>query len=365
MPGKITLKDIAKEAGVSPSTASLTLSGKGDQISAPTQSRVWQKAKELGYQIKSQKCLVPSETPVANPAIALLVDRITTGDPFIAAINSIRESAWKHGYLVSIYETGDDPAPFSATLAKMTRQNYAGLLFSTQSTREIAVDVIAAIDIPLALLNCYVKGASQWTSVLPGDLMGGYQATHHLIRQGFRRIAHISGNIVFQGAIDRLQGYRRALTSYDIPVDEDLICQGGWHFDDGYRETMRLVDEGIEFDSVFCVNDAVASGCYLALARAGKQIPEDVAIVGYDNLALCSRLSPGLTSMTQPYAEMGEVALEALMNRLSGTGTENHIIKVESQLVRRESSEAVLDLTADRSSPLIKSRGRGRETVLC
>ena len=345
MSGKVTLADVARQAGVSPSTASLTLSGKNaDSISEATQSKVRQAAKSLGYSLKPRK---PRTTKKGKgktiiksnpPAIALLVDQISLGDPFLEVFKTIREEADRHGLLVAIHETGGDSRTIKTIMSRIEHEHIVGVLFATHSTQEIDPELPESCKKPLILLNCYVKKETHWPAVLPGDLMGGFLATRHLLDQGRTRIAHITGELNYEAARDRMEGYKQALISDGQIPDERYIRKGKWYFDSGYCETKALIALPERPDAIFCANDNMSLGSLFALREAGIKVPEEVALIGYDNLPIVEQVIPRLSTMILPYGSMGKLALELLLTRLSGQPVENHTIKVKSELVAREST---------------------------
>lgn len=345
---KVTLSEVAKLAGVSSSTASLTLSGnKAESISQETQVRVKRAAQQLGYVYKPRKprtrkgtVTQGDKTQAKRPAIALLVDRISVDDPFIESFKGIREKANENGLMTMIYEVGLNGEHLDQVIERVNQDSVVGVLYGNQTTQAIDPKPLTTCQKPLVLLNCYSRTETLWPTVLPSDLMGGFQATQHLIEQGKTRIAHITGAMHYEAAQERLQGYRRALLSNDIMPDESLILEGSWYFGCGYERTRELLNLESRPDAIFCANDNTAIGCYFALRELGINIPDDIAVIGYDNLLIGSQVIPKLTSMVLPYAIMGDVALELLLTMLSGQKVDNHVVKVKSEIIVRESTVA-------------------------
>ena len=166
---------------------------------------------------------------------------------------------------------------------------------------------------PTVLLNCYVPDHSL-AAVVPGELLGGYVATLHLIRAGHRRIAHIHGQSWTDPARDRLRGYRRALAEHDILYDPALVLPGNWEPPTGYEHTMTLMDLPDPPTAIFLSNDMMAVGAYDALKERGLRIPEDVSVVGYDDREIAQFMRPALTTVVLPHYEMGLQAAEALID---------------------------------------------------
>jgi LacI family transcriptional regulator len=173
--------------------------------------------------------------------------------------------------------------------------------------------------------------------VLPGDLVGGRVATERLIRAGRKRIALINGQQGLDATRDRLKGYRQALASHDIPFEPELVRPGNWEPSSGYAMTRLLLALDRPPDAIFCANDLMAVGCYDALREAGRRIPEDVAVVGFDDREIAQSMRPPLTTLILPQREMGAIAAGMLIDAAGGLATGPTQIKVECPLVERAS----------------------------
>src|SRR5438876_1228002 len=153
------------------------------------------------------------------------------------------------------------------------RRGISALIYMTIFTREItAPDFLYGLDIPVILLNCYTADYA-FPAVVPSEIAGGQNSTRHLISNGHRRIATITGEPWMQAAQDRLKGYRRALATADIPFDPGLVVEGDWSASAGYAATVKLLALKDRPTAIFCQNDGTAIGCYEALKDAGLHIP--------------------------------------------------------------------------------------------
>ena len=164
---------------------------------------------------------------------------------------------------------------------------------------------------------------------------GGFLATEHLIKLGHRRIACITGPSYLQGSISRVEGYRQALSQYGIPFDESLLVEGGYMMQNGEEGVLKLADK--QYTALFAFNDMMAYGAYKALRRQGKSVPDDVSVVGYDDIFFSEILEVPLTSVRQPLEELGSAAASLLMEIANGE-TENKVIQFEPQLIVRKST---------------------------
>ncbi len=173
----------------------------------------------------------------------------------------------------------------------------------------------------MALLNCHAPGAA-YASVAPGEVAGGHAATDVLIRAGHRRIGYVNGEGSMEAARHRLRGYRQALATADLPFDPDLVRDGNWQPVSGYEATRALMALAAPPTAIFCANDLMAVGCYEALRELNLKIPDDVAVMGYDDREIAQHLHPPLTTVLLPHFEMGAIAAEWLIDAVPGAMTE-------------------------------------------
>jgi LacI family transcriptional regulator len=329
--------DVAAVAGVSQTTVSLVLNNSlGARISAATRQRVRDAAKELGYTLARHR---PAESDRAgSTVIGFVADEIST-DPWCALqLDAVSERAWEHGLTVTAGVSHGDRDLASALIGRLVGQPLVGLIFATVLTRRIRPHPLL-YGVPTVLLNCFVPDHSL-ASVVPGELLGGYVATLHLIRAGHRRIAHIHGQSWTDPSRDRLNGYRRALAEHDILFDPELVRPGTWEPPTGYEHTSALLELAEPPTAIFVANDMMALGVYEALKERGLRIPEDVSVVGYDDREIAQFMRPPLTTVVLPHHEMGLQAASALIDGQVRSEGRQPQIKVECPLVDRDSVAA-------------------------
>ena len=328
-----TMIDVANEARVSQTTVSLVLNhADGARLSAETRERVVKAAAALGYQ-QVRRGFAPGAA--ATVSIGFVCDEIST-DPWTAiGLDGVREKAWERGLTVMVMTTRGDADMESAALAQLTAQPLVGFIYATINTR--LVDAPAALlRAPAVLLNCHVANGAL-PSVVPGEVAGGHAATDVLIRAGHRRIGYINGEASMEASRHRLRGYRQALATADLPFDPDLVREGNWQPISGYEAARELMNLKSPPTAIFCANDLMAVGCYEALHELGLKIPDDVAVMGYDDREIAQHLHPPLTTVLLPHFEMGSIAAEILLDAASGSASRPRQIKVECPIVRRGS----------------------------
>jgi LacI family transcriptional regulator len=329
-----TMIEVAARAGVSQTTVSLVLNNaQGARLSGSTRARVREAARELGYTLTRRG---PAQSDrIGSTVIGFISDEIST-DPWCALqLDAVREKAWSHGLTVTASVSHSDPELEEALLAQLLRQPLVGLIYATILTRHIR-PLPQLFRTPTVLLNCFVQNHTL-ASVVPGELLGGYVATLHLIRAGHRRIAHIHGQSWTDPSRDRLKGYRRALAEHDILFDPALVLPGNWEPPTGYQHTMTLMDLPDPPTAIFVANDMMAVGVYDALKERGRRIPQDVSVVGYDDREIAQFMRPPLTTVVLPHYEMGIQAAETLIDGHIRPEGRQPQIKVECTLVDRDS----------------------------
>lgn len=327
-----TMVDVANQARVSQTTVSLVLNhADGARLSAETRRRVMEAADRIGYRLVRRGPLSLS----SPTSIGFVCDEIST-DPWTAIeLDGVREKAWEHGLTVTTMVTRGDGDLEAAALAQLTAQPLLGLIYATINTRLVEAPATPA-RLPTVLLNCHAANGAL-TSVVPGELAGGHAATDVLIHAGHRRIGYINGEASMEAARQRLRGYRQALATADLPFSAELAREGNWQPLSGYEATRGLMSLPAPPTAIFCANDLMAVGCYDALRELGLRIPDDVAVIGYDDREIAQHLHPPLTTVLLPHFEMGSIAAELLIDAAAGSTVRARQIKVECPIVTRGS----------------------------
>ena len=336
---RVTMTDIAREAGCSQATVSFVLNrAPGIKISQQMRDRVVEVARTLGYAAANFADLEPEPAPSVgvDTTIGFVVDQLATSPEAVVAIEGARQAAWSAGNIVLVAQTMSDEVMEPKTIRALVRQGISALIYMTIFTREIEVpDLLRDLQIPVLLLNGY-SADHAFPAVVPSEIAGGQSATEHLIRKGHSRIGTIVGEAHMSAAQDRLKGYRRALATADIPFDPELVMPGNWSASAGYEATVKLLALKRRPTAIFCQNDRMAIGCYEALKEAGLSIPGDISVVGYDDEEISRHLHPRLTTSILPHRAMGQWAVEQLeLNR--PRRPRYPVTKLECTLVERDS----------------------------
>jgi LacI family transcriptional regulator len=306
-----TMKEVADLAGVSQTTVSFVINRvPGPSISKETHDRVWDAVKQLGYRRNAAaKTLRTSR----SHSIGFVTD-VLASSPFAGEIiRGAQECAWADKQLLMIVNTGGDPALEEAAVEALLERRIEGITYASMSHH--VVDPPRNLrDVPAVLLNCFCADRSL-PSVTPDEVGGGVIATEALLRKGHRRIGFINldPQRLRPPSQGRLQGYRQALATHGVAFDDALVRYGNANADDGYRYTLELLRLSDAPTALFCGTDRMAMGAYDAVRDLGLSIPQDVAIVGFDNQELISQyLRPALSTVALPFVEMGRWAARYL-----------------------------------------------------
>ena len=339
MAKKVTMMDIARAANVSQTTVSLVLNqSQSIQISDETRNKVLSAADELGYAKKTS--LARSQEP---KKIALILDSISDHDPFMDAISVIWNSAWEYNYLISTFYFGNNPNLERQIQAEIScNQTYVGVIYASSVTRRDLTLKIKT-DLPMVLLNCSAKNNPSLPSILPADLHGGYVATEHLVNQGYKNIAIITGESWMECSTQRSEGYKQALIDHNLVPKSAYIVEGDWSLNKAYKQTLGLLALPNRPEAIFCCSDYMAMGCYQAIKESGLKVGKDIAVMGYDNASHGRELEPQLSSVELPYSRMGEEALIRVDTLVKQQPLLQLAMSIPSELFIRESTPGIED----------------------
>lgn len=304
----VTMRDVAKSAGVSVATVSHVVNNKpGARIGEATRQRVQNAVSRLGYR---PNALAKTLSIGGSRFIGLVADAIAT-TPFAGQIiQGAQDEAWKHGYVVLVANTDGNRAAEDEVIAMMLEHQVQGILYSTWYHRAIQVPPLLQ-QTEAVLVHCY-STTGGYPSVVPDEEQGGRTATENLLQAGHKRIAFINSDSSSPAQTGRLAGYRAALASAGIEFDASLVFSTNPEQEGGFAVTSDVVESGVT--AVFCYNDRVAMGLYEGLKEAGKQIPKDMAVIGFDNQDIISaHLRPPLSTVALPHYELGAVGVRLLL----------------------------------------------------
>jgi len=311
--GQVTIKDIAKQLNISPSTVSRALRNHPD-ISPETKKAVNALAKELDYHPDS---VAQSLQKRRTNLIGVIVPEIKHNF-FSAAISGIEEVAYRAGYAIIVSQSNENFEREVVNVRALMSNRVAGLLISiSQNTTDSEhFRVLERHKTPFVFFDrvCEDVNASK---VMVDDFAGGYTATEHLIKKGYQRIAHLAGPKHISISKKRLDGYKSALKQNNMFYDEGLVVYGGLNEEDGRSGFQQLLQLEQMPDAIFAVNDPVAIGAFEKIKEHGLRIPKDIALVGFSNNPISALVDPSLTTVDQPAYEVGKRAAILLIEQIN------------------------------------------------
>jgi LacI family transcriptional regulator len=308
----VTLKELARRAGVHASTISRVANNDPRlRISPDKRAQIESLLRETEYRpngvargLKLRQSLV----------VAVVIPDIT--NPFFAALfRGIEDGAAPRGYNVLLCNTDGSPERQRSHLHSLTARRVDGVILASSFVKDPSVRWLRHHGLPYVLVNRFSDdGADPFVG--SDDLLGGRFATHHLVALGHRRIAHLAGQSTVSTGILRRRGYLDALSQAGLPADPALIVESGYMEDGGARAAERLLTSANPPTAIFAVTDMAAIGAMRQARRMGRRIPQEVAIVGYNDIPLATRLDPALSTMHVPIHEFGTVAAQLLLEEI-------------------------------------------------
>ena len=332
----ITIFDVAAEAGVSYATVSRVINN-DVHVKEETRRRVLACMERLNYVVNRQaRALAGGRTRL----IGLLISEI--GVEYAARLaRGIEAELNSAGYEVVVYTTHRDPGKELAFIDIFTQGAVDGIVVNLPREPDRVLATLRQRSFPFVFLD-YNGHGEDFPSVTVTNWQGGYGAAQYLIRLGHRRIGFITGTMDIHASIDRLAGFKAALKAEHVPEEDALFYQGSFLQESGYKGAMYLLKLPEAPSAIFASNDVMALGVIEATRELGLNIPDDVSIIGFDDISMSALVHPSLTTVMQPLEHMGKVAAQMLLDIIANPNKSVRRIVLPTELVIRESCRSVL-----------------------
>jgi DNA-binding LacI/PurR family transcriptional regulator len=335
---RVTQADVAQAAGVSQTAVSQILGESENGVSnfrPETRLRVLQAAEALGYSPSIMaRALRTNRTMTIGVVISFITDELS-----VRIARGILDVTNERGYGILMGSSEQNPQSEARVLDQLRQYQVDGLIFVDSWT-----DPDSFLDDPSFPPMVFAQLRKLEVSrncVSADDVRGGYEVTRHLLDLGRRKVAYISGPEHWSSAVGRLKGHQQALQEYGIPWDPSLVEIGDWEVCSGIETTKKLLDRHPDIDAIFAANDLMAAGCIQVATERGLRIPQDLALVGYDDRQLAQALCPPLTSFAHPLHMIGQKAAHLLIDRLLKHNVHHApSIRIPGRLVIRDSCGA-------------------------
>lgn len=334
-PRNVTIMDVAREAGVSYSTVSRVMNN-NPHVRAEKRERVLTAMNRLGYVVNQQaRSLAGGRSHV----IGLLVPDV--GNSYIGQImRGVDEHLAASQYDLMLYTTHRRKMKESVYVATLTRGMTDGLLLLLPLNPEAYIEGLYRSQFPYVVIDH--QGFDDFSpSVIATNWQGAFDATEYLIGLGHRRIAMITGTPELNSAKERLRGFQDALQAHNIPLNPELMRNGDFHQTPSYTAAAELLALPEPPTAIFAASDLSAIGAIDAIRAQGLRIPEDISIVGFDDIPEAAWMHPGLTTVRQPLLDMGRRAVQLLFEYIESPDRSTKRIEINTELIIRESCQPV------------------------
>jgi len=327
------MRQIAERADVSIGTVSHVVNHSA-RVRPKLRERVLEAIRSLGFQ---PSALAQGLRTNRTRMLGMIIPDIT--NPFFpGVVRGAEDVAFKHSYRVILCNTDNDPAKESLYLSELRSYRAAGLLIIPAAGSDLASALTpGAPGIPPVV--CLDRCAIGWTgdSVIVANEKGAFEATKHLIQSGHRNLAVITGPSRLANAIERLKGFRRAIRDANLPLPVEFVQEAAFDTRSGFQAARRLLRMLPRPTAIFACNDLMALGVLHAVHELGLRCPEDLSLVGFDNLEFCDYTSPALTSVYQPGYQLGATAGNLLLERINGLESRPKRLILDTELKIRSS----------------------------
>jgi len=329
-----TLKDVAKKAGVSTSVASRALGNYG-YVSKEARERVLKVAEKIGYQ---PDIIARSLMTQKTYTIGIIISDITTLF-FTSAVRGIEDVARENGYNVILCNSDENSQKETEYLKVMYEKKVDGLIISISGKNNSYLKKLIRGGLPVVLLDRGPKEIKA-PKVIVDNISGAYETVNHLIKLGHRRIGVINGIPGIMTSDERFEGYKRALQHNDIPIDPELVKYGEFKMEKARQAAQRFIKMKNPPDALFVTNEVMTTGALLALNENNVRIPEEIAIVGFDDPVWAPLMKPSLTAVRQPSYSVGTITCQILLRIINkgdrGRTSEEEMV-LKPKLIVRES----------------------------
>lgn len=331
---RVTIRDVAQLAGVSRATVSKVLNN-APHVSAVTRQRVHDAARKLNFRPSS---IARSLKSNRTATLGLVTDDLE-GVFTMSMMRGVEDVASARGFSVFLCNSYGEAARERAHLQVLLDKQVDGIiLLSGYRVRDRGAPALPLNNLPVVYLYQYTHDIPV-SCIIPDDFGGAVLGTQHLLDVGRRRIGVINGPAHYEVTHIRLKGWRQTLETAEIDFDPALVRAGSWHESSGYALARDLMTQRHPPDALFCMSDSLAAGALEALAELGLRVPQDVAVMGFDNRAFAQHQRPPLTTIALPLIEMGRLAGEMLLSAIQEGEWQAALHRVPCSLVIRQSSD--------------------------
>ena len=330
-----SIAEVARICGVSKATVSRVINNIPQGVGPETREKVMKTIRELNYR---PNALARSVATSKSGTIGLIIPDV--GNFFYPkVIRGVTDYMDSCGYNVIVANSDYDPEREAQQLLRLVDRRVDGILLcSGVSNKDFLCD-FRKHNIPLALLGRNFDNSCSDASIIGDNVRGAYKSTVHLLQNGSRRGVYVEGNPHTAGSRQRLEGYRQAHREFALPVREEYIISGEYSIAFGQKTARSLLERGLEFDGIITGSDLIAIGILSELTKQGVRVPEDVELIGFDNIELTTVVNPSLSTISKPHYKMAQHISEQLIRIIQGETIPLPHTVVEPELILRETTK--------------------------
>lgn len=330
---KVKIDDVAKKAGVSISTVSRVLNGY-EHVSKSSKEKVEKAIKALEYTPSQAARSLASQK---SNMIGIIVPDLAN-QYYAKMITAIEEEASKHDYSIIICNIQENISKELKYMKMLKEMWVDGVVLMHEKINEETKKFLMTCNFPVVLASVKIPGV-ELTNINIDDEQAAFDAIEYLVELGHKRIGMITGDLRdYTAGISRLNGYKKALAHYGISIDEAIIQEGHFKFNDGYRIMEKMLMLKDRPTAVFAASDEMAIGAMNCALDMGFNVPEDISFMGFDNIDMARVVRPKLTTVNQPSTLIGQIAIESLLKKMAGESVEEHIV-IKHDLVKSDSCQ--------------------------
>lgn len=326
----ISIRDVAKLAGVSPATVSRVMNDTAN-VNEEKKQRVLQVIEETGFKPnEAARSLYKKSARI----ISLIVPNID--NPFFnEMVKAIEDEVYKHDYRLTLCNSNNDIEKELHNIELLTRMNADGIILLT--SREELVQKIDKFNLPVVMLDRELSSIPDVTCIESDHFKGGQLSMEHLLECGCKNIVNMRGPQKLSSGRKRFEGYLSACQKHQI-IPQFIDCK--YHYEDGLKQAEELLQKYPDVDGIIAANDMVALSVYKVLTKHGKKVPEDVQLIGFDNIRFSQIMTPALTTIEQPIKEIGRQAVLSIIDCIENRPTKQHYT-FDVKLIPRQTTRSI------------------------
>ena len=334
----VTIKDVAERAGVSKTTVSHVLN-KTRFVAEETRKKVELAAEYLNYEPSS---VARSLKVKATKSLGMIIT--SNMNPFFAEIvREIEKFSYQGGYNLILCNTENDPHKTKSYMQMLSQKRVDGILVMCSTFNDhLFTTIIKQKTVPLVVMD-WGPSVDFIDQIQDNSLQGGMLATQHLISLGHSQIGHIAGPLNKLQSQRRFEGFQQAMTQAGLTVNPKWVVESDFECEGGYQAMEKILAQETLPTAIFVGNDIMAMGALSAINEKGLRVPQDISLVGYDNISLSAFFSPALTTVGQPFTKLAKLAIDTLIDRLEHPREHGKTISLEPTLVERASTREIVE----------------------